>query len=193
MAAPAPAAPAGPRIRIGELISAASALVLAAIMFGLEWFGAVGLPRSRRSGIETAENAWRVLTGTRWFMLAAIAVALGSVVLHATQRSHGTKTDTSLAVATVGTVTAALLAYRVLIDLPDSSSVVDIKIGAYLGLLAAGGIALGGWDSVREERARRGGLTRRVRRRRHESEGGSGQHRRLFKTEAVRLWFSRAP
>lgn len=178
MAAAPPAAPAGPRIRIGELISAASALMLAAIMFGLEWFGAVGLPRSRRSGIETAENAWHMLTVTRWFMLAAIAVALGSVVLHATQRSHGTKTDTGRVTAAVGTITAALLAYQVLIDLPGSSSVVDIKIGAYLGLLAAIGVALGGWDSVREERARRGG-TRRVRRRRS-SEGGSGRRARLF-------------
>jgi hypothetical protein len=165
MSAAPPAARAGPRIRIGELISAASALMLAAIMFGLEWFGAVGLPRSRRSGIETAENAWHMLTVTRWFMLAAIGVALGSVVLHATQRSHGTKTDTGLVTAAVGTITAALLAYQVLIDLPGSSSVVDIKIGAYLGLLAAIGIALGGWDSVREERARRGGIPRRARRR----------------------------
>jgi hypothetical protein len=184
MAAAPPAAPAGPRIRIGELISAASALMLAAIMFGLEWFGAVGLPRSRRSGIETDQNAWHMLTVTRWFMLTAIAVALGSVVLHATQRSHGTKTDTGGVTVAVGTVTAALLAYQVLIDLPGSSSVVDIKIGAYLGLLAAIGIALGGWDSVREERARRGG-TRRVRRprrvrRERAREGGGGPRARLF-------------
>jgi hypothetical protein len=143
----------GPRIHTGELISAVSALALLPIMFGLEWFGTVGLPRSRRSGLETAANAWHVLTYTRWFMLLAAAVALGSVVLHAAQRKHGTRTDTSRVVAAVGTVTVGLLAYRVLINLPDPSSVVDIKIGAYLGLFAAFGIALGGWESVRERRA----------------------------------------
>ena len=63
-------------------------------------------------------------------MLLAVAVALCSVVLHASQRSHGARTDTSVVVATVGTVTAAMLAYRVLINLPDPSSVVDIKVGA---------------------------------------------------------------
>lgn len=147
------------------MISAASALVLLPIMFLLEWFGTVGLPRSRRSGLETAENAWRVLTYTRWLMLLAAAVALGSVVLHASQRSHGARTDTSVVVAALGTVTAAMLAYRVLINLPDPSSVVDIKIGAYLGLLAAIGITLGGYDSIREERARGGHAARRPRRR----------------------------
>src|SRR5690242_19513821 len=79
------------RIYVGELISAASAIALLPTMFLLEWFGTVGLPRSRRSGIETAENAWRVLTYTRWVMLLAVAVALGSVALHAFQRSHGTR------------------------------------------------------------------------------------------------------
>ena len=35
------------RIHTGELISAASALALLPIMFLLEWFGTVGLPRVR--------------------------------------------------------------------------------------------------------------------------------------------------
>ncbi len=161
-APPESATPAGPhRIRTGEIISALSALALLPIMFVLEWYGTVGLPRSRRSGIETAVNAWQELTITRWLMLVAVIVALGSVILHATQKSHGTKTDTSYVVAGIGSVTALVLGYRVLINLPHPSSVVDIKIGAYLGLLAALGIALGGYDSVLEERARRGKHVRR--------------------------------
>ena len=157
-----PAAPPAPhRIHTGEIISALSALALLPIMFGLEWYGTVGLPRSRRSGIETAVNAWQELTITRWLMLLAAVVALGSVILHATQKSHGTKTDTSLIVAGIGSITAIVLGYRVLINLPHPSSVVDIKIGAYLGLLAALGIALGGYDSMLEERARRGKQVRR--------------------------------
>ena len=54
------AQPAAPRrIHTGEIISALSALALLPIMFLLEWYGTVGLPRSRRSGIETAVNAWQ--------------------------------------------------------------------------------------------------------------------------------------
>jgi hypothetical protein len=75
-------------------------------------------------------------------------------VLHATQRSHGKKTDTSLPVAALGTLTAVLLAFRVLIDLPSPDRVVDQKLGAYLGLLAAVAIAYGGYESIREQRAR---------------------------------------
>ena len=131
------------------------------IMFLLEWYGTVGLPRSRRSGIETAVNAWKELTIARWLILLAVIVALGSVILHATQKSHGAKTDTSVLVAAMGTLVSIVLAYRVLINLPHPSSVVDIKIGAYLGLLAALGIALGGYDSILEERARRGKHVRR--------------------------------
>jgi hypothetical protein len=145
----------GLRIHTGKLISATSALLLAPIMFGLEWYGVVGAPRTRRSGITTDENAWHTLIYTRWVMLIAIVVALGSVVLHVSQRSHGTKTDTSVVVSAVGTLTAALLIYRVLIELPNPSSVVDLKLGAYLGLLAGIGIAIGGIESVREQRARR--------------------------------------
>jgi hypothetical protein len=149
------------RIRTGEIISTLSALLLLPIMFLLESYGTVGLPRSRRSGIETAVTAWKELSIARWILLLAIVVALGSVILHATQRSHGTKTDTSVAVFVAGAIAAVVLGYRVLINLPHPSSVVDIKIGAYLGLLATLGIALGGYDSILEERVRRGKSRRR--------------------------------
>jgi hypothetical protein len=147
--------PAPHRIHTGEIISGLSALALLPIMFLLEWYGTVGLPRSRRSGIETVVNAWQELAIIRWLMLLAALVALGSVILHATQKSHGTKTDTSFLVAGIGGVTAVVLGYRVLINLPHPGSVVDIKIGAFLGLLAVLGIALGGYDSILEERTRR--------------------------------------
>jgi hypothetical protein len=66
-------------------------------------------------------------------------------------------------VAALGTLTAVLLVYRVLIDLPNPSSVVDAKLGAFLGLLFAIGIALGGCESIREERLRRASIEQRSR------------------------------
>ncbi len=150
---------AGPRIYTGQLIGLVSAVMLLVVMFALDWYGVVGLPRhARRSGITTAEDAWRVLTDLRWLMLLTIVIALGAVTLHVSQRSHGTKTDTSLIVTGFGTLTAALVGYRVLIDLPNSSSVVDVKLGAYLGLVFAIGIAIGGYESMRQGRERRRSL-----------------------------------
>ena len=148
--------PRPPRLRRGELISALGALVLLPAMFVLKWFGleVAPAPMAERSAIGAAENAWNGLTDLRWLMLVTIGAAIGSVVLHASQRSHGSKTDTSGVIAFLGTLTAALLVYRVLIDLPSPNHVVDQKIGAYLGLLAAVTIALGGYEAMGEERVR---------------------------------------
>jgi hypothetical protein len=149
----------------GELISATSAIVLLVLMFATKWFGLAQTPRpsATRAAISTAENAWHALPVVRWVMLLTIFVALGSVMVRAQQSSHGTKTDTGPVVAALGALTAALLAYRVLIDLPSPREVVDQKLGAYLGLLAAIGIALGGYEAMREERARVRALKHRAR------------------------------
>lgn len=156
-----------PRIYRGELTSAVSALGLLVIMFVTKWYGVAGVPdpSAARPAISTAENAWNGLTIVRWVMLATIVAALGSVVVHASQRSHGTRTDTSLVIVTLGSLTSLLLLYRVLIVLPQSSKVIDQKLGALLGLACAFGIALGGLESIREQRTHSRALSLRPRRR----------------------------
>jgi hypothetical protein len=144
------------RIRVGALVSATSALALLAIMFATKWYGVAGVPdpSAVRPAVSTAENAWHGLTVTRWVLLATIVASVGAVVLHASQREHGNKTDTSLIVAALGALSAILLIYRVLIVLPAPTRVVDQKLGAFLGLLCALGIAWGGYEAIREQRAR---------------------------------------
>src|ERR1700759_417841 len=145
-----------PRLRVGALVSATSALALLVIMFATEWYGVAGVPdpSAVRPAVSTAENAWHGLTITRWVLLATIVAAIGAVVLHASQREHGNKTDTSLIVAALGALSSVLLIYRVLVPLPNASRVIDQKLGAFLGLLCALGIAWGGYEAIREQRAR---------------------------------------
>jgi hypothetical protein len=145
-----------PRLRVGALVSATSALALLVIMFAMKWYGVAGVPdRSAvRPAVSSAENGWNGLTVTRWVLLAAIIASVGAVVLHASQRGHGNKTDTSLIVATLGVLSAVLLVYRVLIVLPAGNRVIDQKLGAFLGLLCGLGIAWGGYEAIREQRAR---------------------------------------
>jgi hypothetical protein len=150
------------RAQRGKLVSAVGAVALLALMFLSEWYGVDGIPG--RSEVSSAENAWHGLTVARWLMLLTIAVTLGSLVIHATQRTHGAQTETSGVVAVLGTLTAAVLTWRVLIVLPSPASVVDQKLGAYLGMLSAYVIALGGFDSIRSAPAR-APLVRRPRRR----------------------------
>jgi hypothetical protein len=165
--APEPTRARQPRIYRGELTSAVSALGLLVVMFLTKWYGVAGVPdpSAARPAISTAENAWNGLTIVRWVMLATIVAALGSVVLHASQRSHGTRTDTSLVIVTLGSLTSLLLLYRVLIVLPQSSMVIDQKLGALVGLACAFGIALGGLESIREQRTHSRALSRHPRRR----------------------------
>jgi hypothetical protein len=136
----------------GELVSAAGAVVLLALMFLAEWYGVDGIPG--RSQVSSAENAWHGLTVVRWLMLLTIVAALGSLLIHATQRNHGVQTETAGVVAVLGTLTAVVLTWRVLIVLPSPAAVVDQKLGAYLGVLSAYAIALGGYDSIRSAGAR---------------------------------------
>jgi hypothetical protein len=146
------------RVHVGELVSAISALLLLVLMFAVKWYGVAGVPDPSyaRPAVSGAENAWNGMTGIRWIMLATVIAAVGSVALHASQRTHGTRTDTSRVVAALGTITALLLVYRVLISLPGGGTVIDQKLGAILGLACALGIAWGGYESVIEQRARVG-------------------------------------
>jgi hypothetical protein len=148
--------PRPPRIRVGALVSAVSALALLVILFAMEWYGVAGVPdpSAVRPAVSTAENGWHGLMVTRWVLVATVVAAIGAVVLHASQREHGTKTDTSLIVAGLGLLSSVLLVYRVLIVLPAGTRVIDQKLGAFLGLLCAFGIAWGGYESIREQRAR---------------------------------------
>jgi hypothetical protein len=137
----------------GELLSAVSAVLLLISMFALEWYGVDGIPGRTRK-LSFSVDAWTGLPVGRWVLLAAIVVTISSTVLHVTQRRHGAKTDTGPVVATFGWMAAALLIYRVLINLPAPAAVVDQKFGAIVGLACGFGIAIGGSEVLREELAR---------------------------------------
>jgi hypothetical protein len=153
------------RVRRGELVSAGSSLLLLISMFALGWYGVAGIP-GRSARLTSVENGWQGLGVVHWVMLLTVLVSVGSVVLHATQQSHGSQTSTGLLVTTLGAATAALLAYRVLIALPSPDRVVDQKLGAIVGLASALGIALGGYDFTRDERVRERWIEQRSRSRR---------------------------
>ena len=140
---------------MGALVSATSALALLVIMFATEWYGVAGVPdpSAVRPAVSTAENAWHGLTVTRWVLLATIVASVGAVVLHASQRAHGNKTDTSLIVAALGALSAVLLIWRVLIVLPAGNRVIDQKLGAFLGPAVRAGDRVGRYEAIREQRA----------------------------------------
>jgi hypothetical protein len=139
----------------GDLLAALSATALLVLLFAFAWYG-VDQPPGRADGAQraTAENGWHGLTDVRWLVLLSALGAIGAALLHLNQRGHGQRTNTGGVIALLGALTAALLTVRVLIDLPDPASVVDQKLGAYLGVLSAYGMALGGYAGLRASRLR---------------------------------------
>jgi hypothetical protein len=145
-----------PWLAPGEMLSAASALALLVSMFVLGWYGTVGPPRGPEgSGLSSAENAWHGLTVLRWLMLLTIVAVLGSLVLHARRCSRPRPLETAWVFVSLAGLTTAGLIFRVLIDPPTPSSVVDVKLGGYLGLISGVGILIGALDALRGELALR--------------------------------------
>lgn len=168
--APAGRALALLRGRTGEVGAAAAAVALLAVMVLTSWYGVAGVPDPSyaRPAVSTVESGWDGLSDVRWVIVATAVAAVGSLLLHASQREHGVETDTGRVVAVLGSLSAVLLAYRVLVSLPGGGKVLDQKLGGLIGLALALAIAWGGWETIREQRARAaaGGTTRARRRRR---------------------------
>lgn len=144
------------RLTRGELISAASAVLLLVLMLAVTWYGVDGMPgRGGAHGGRTfAETGWDGLTGVRWLVLGTAFVALATVAAHAARPSRQAIAGLRLVLLLLSSAAAAALIVRVLIDLPSANRVVDQKLGAVLGMLAALVIVLGASDAVREQRAR---------------------------------------
>jgi membrane-associated HD superfamily phosphohydrolase len=129
------------RLRRGEVIVGAGAIVLLASMFVLKWYGSGG----------GSVTGWDALTTLRWLMLVTIAVALALVYTQMTRRSPAVPVTLSVIVTVLGVVTALALIYRVLINEPGPDSVISQKAGSFVGLLSAIAIVIGGYLSMRDE------------------------------------------
>jgi hypothetical protein len=120
------------RLRRGELLAGAGAVLLLVFMLAGKWAGS-------RSG-------WEALVSLRWLVAVTIGAAFGLVVVQTTRRAPAVPVTMSLIVTVLGIITVLALIYRVLINPPAQE-----HAAAYLGLLSAIGLAYGGYLSMREE------------------------------------------
>jgi hypothetical protein len=126
-------------LSFGELVGAISGLGLLVASF-LPWYSAGG---------ENA-TAWQSFSVTD-LVMAAAAIAAISVALVVIARLSVSYPVAGCAVSTgFGALALVLIVYR-LIDPPGSGDV-DREIGAWLGLLAAAGITVGGYLGMQEPR-----------------------------------------
>ncbi len=141
------------RLRRGEWVAAAGAVVLLASVFALPWY-AVKAPYTQRAslyGVAATRNGWDSLSHIRWLLILTALTALALAYLQASRRAPALPVTFSLIVTVLGVITTLALIYRVLINVPGADAVVDQRAGAYVGLLSSCVILYGGYQSLRRE------------------------------------------
>ncbi len=139
------------RLGKGELIAAVSGAVLIIVMF-LGWWGAPEVTIETEFGeVSTggggSANAWEAadFMDIIWFVTGAVALAAG--VATAMSRDVTLPVAASAITAGLGLLSTVLILYR-LIDPPFDAT---RKFGVFIGLIAAAGIAYGGYRAMQEE------------------------------------------
>lgn len=137
-------------LRTGEKIAGASGLALLIVMF-LSWWGAPGevgdLAELAGVDVDVNANAWELASflDLIWALAALSGIALA--VMAATSSQVSMPVALSAIAAGLGGLSVLTIAYR-LIDTPYDAS---RKFGVFLGLIAAAGVAYGGWVAMQEE------------------------------------------
>lgn len=139
------------RLRRGEQIAGASGIALLLIMFIFDWFtveAAGGL------GPSFGGNAWDTMEIIRFILLITALAAIALAVISATQSKVDMPVALSAITAGLGILSVVLIIFRI-ISPPDGGvgDLIDVgrAIGVFLGLIAAAGVAYGGYLAMQEE------------------------------------------
>ena len=148
------------RLRRADQIIAGGAIALFIFLFFFKWYG-VSTNASTIAGVNLGGNfsrtGWETFTNSRWIWLLTIIVALGAVALVAGQRKLELAVQPGAIVAGLGALSTLLILYRIIHHPTASASFgnfhasAGIKIGIWLGLIAAGAITYGGYLAMQAE------------------------------------------
>ena len=124
------------RLRPGDLVAGAGALLLLAATLFLDWYSGA-----------SAWEAFSVLD----VVLALLALpALGLVVAQATRASPAVPVFLSVLASVTGLLAVLLIGYRIL-NQPGPNDAVEVDAGAWVGLAAAALMLAGACWSARDE------------------------------------------
>lgn len=141
------------RLNLGEKIAGASAVLLFIFMF-FDWFtvdisGGEGL-----FSVSVGGSAWDALDIIPIILMVAIIAAVALAVIRLTDAVFEPPVSMAAIVAILGAISVLLILYRI-ISPPNGGDVpgVDVNpaLGIFLGLIAAVGIAYGGYRAMQEE------------------------------------------
>jgi hypothetical protein len=145
------------KLSTGEKIAGVSGVLLFIFMF-FDWFS---VEVSGGNGVFSASasaggSAWDALDVIPIILLIAVLAAIIVVALRLTDAVFEPPVSVNAVVAVLGIISVLLILYRI-INPPDAGSVpglsvdVNVEVGIFLGLIAAAGIAYGGYRAMQEE------------------------------------------
>jgi hypothetical protein len=145
------------KLNTGEKIAGVSAVLLFIVMF-FDWFGVEVSGSSGFSGTVPGAggSAWDALDFIPIVLVVTIVVALINVFLRLSDSEYEPPVSMNVAVAVLGGLSALLVLFRI-VDPPGFGTFGGVSIdatlefGIFLGLIAAAGIAYGGYRGMQEE------------------------------------------
>jgi hypothetical protein len=149
------------RLRRSDRIIGASAIAFLIFLFVFKWYGGSASSSIGGVSIASSANGWHSFTNSRWIWIITIIVALGAVAISAGLLELKSPVQPGVLVAGLGALSTILILYRI-VHHPSggvSSSFgavhvsysYGIKIGIWLGLIAAVGLTYGGYLGMQDE------------------------------------------
>jgi hypothetical protein len=143
------------RLNTGEKIAAGSGILLFIFMF-FDWFSVSISGGGGFSGSAGGGSAWDALEFIPIVLVVTILVALAVAALRLSDSTYEPPVSANMVVAALGALSALLILYRI-VDAPGGGSFggfsVDVSpaFGIFISLIAAAGIAYGGYRAMQEE------------------------------------------
>jgi cation transport ATPase len=159
------------RLRSGEAIALVAAILLFVLMF-FTWFG-TSLEKAPQTlqligPFDTGGNAWQALEVIPLFLMLAIVVAVGAALLRLLGSDWKPAIPAGAAVCVLGLLAAVLILIRI-ISPPGAGPEVEgfayestLKLPIFIALVAALGIAYGGWRAMGQEGTSFAGIAKRL-------------------------------
>jgi len=142
------------RLRRGEAIASTSAILLFALMF-FDWFRGELAGGQSVSAPDIGGSAWESLELIPIVLVLTIVATLLAAALKLARAHYRPPVPANAVVAVLGGLATLLIALRVLdapsVELGGLSIQTSPQLAAFLGLIAAAGIACGGYTAMRAE------------------------------------------
>jgi hypothetical protein len=149
------------RLRRSDQIVGGSAIAFFIFLFFFHWYGyssnGASVDGVNVGGASFSANGWHSFTNSRWIWLITIIVALVAVAVASGALKFESPVQLSVVVTGLGALSTLLILYRIVHHPTASASFgsfhvsVGIKIGIWLGLIAAAGITYGGYLGMQAE------------------------------------------